>query len=324
MDTHKIIKGLLLLLVIHALVGCAAMKNSTSADPSISDDYSSTTPQELQTITDKDIRMQLLWDAPQGEGPFPTIIVHPGRGETIFELSDILSTLADNGFVAVAAGYQRRNQEKFNKTLLPWRTLDDARRVIDVVRANPMVDGERIGTLGFSLGGAHSLLLAAGSDEVKTAVVYYPMSDFPTWLEEKSRSNIFWRMMMSMWQSKFKSERSPDSTETMEGLLAFYSPINHTRKIDIPLLIIHGDKDRTTPLAHSVSLNQQLIDDGNEQTNLMIMDNASHAFNFRSRGYEEATAEGWKATLNWLSYHLDPDSNFNVALQESELVAGGS
>lgn len=323
MNTTQLIKGFLLLLLIHLLGGCANMKNTHPVTSSVSDN-TSTTAQTLQTITDNDIRMQLLWDVPPGDGPFPTIIVHPGRGETIFELRDILSTLSDHGFVAVAAGYLRRSQDGYSKTLLPWRTLDDAQRVIQAVRANPIVDSERIGTLGFSLGGAHSLLLAAGSDKVKTAVVYYPMSDFPTWIEEKRRSNLIWRIMMGVWRSKFESERTPDSGDTMEGLLAFYSPINHTQKIDIPLLIIHGDKDRTTPLAHSVSLNRQLMEDGNQQTNLIVMDNASHAFNFRSRGYEEATEEGWRATLNWLSYHLDPETSLNVAMRQDEMSSDGS
>lgn len=314
MNIDIVIKSFLLMAALVIQSGCAVMPNPDPVDTSMSYKDQSSHRQELQTFTDNEIRMKLLWHAPHGEGPFPTIIVHPGRGETIFELGEILTTLADNGYAAVAAGYQRRSQDGYGDTLLPWRTLEDTRRVIDAVRSNRIVDRERIGTLGFSLGGAHSLLLAAGSEEIKTAVVYYPMSDFPAWIEEKRNSNLFWRMMMAMWRSRFEADRTPDSSDSMESLLAFYSPINHTQKIDIPLLIIHGDKDRTTPLAHSIELKKQIKEAGNPHTSLMVMDNAAHAFNFRSRSYKEATAKGWDATLNWLSIHLGSKKMLNVAL----------
>lgn len=318
MDIESILKGILIITIIGTLSGCALTQHNNPIEPTPPYMSQSSNRQELQTVTHSDIRMKLLWEIPQGAGPFPTIIVHPGRGETIFELRGILSVLADNGYVAVAAGYQRRKQDSYDKTLLPWCTLADARHVIDAVRLNPLVDGDRIGTLGFSLGGAHSLLLAAGSEQVKTAVVYYPMSDFPAWIEEKRKTNIFWRMMMGLWKSQFEADRPPDTTQSMEELLAFYSPINYTQKINIPLLIIHGDKDRTTPLAHSVDLNQQLKAAGNEQTSLMVMNDAAHAFNFHSRGYKEATEKGWNATLDWLKQHLVIENTFKVALNDSK------
>ncbi|UCE89526.1 MAG: dienelactone hydrolase family protein [Pseudomonadota bacterium] len=277
------------------LVGCAG--------PQVSGDASDTgePSTQVQMVTGEDIQARLLWHYPAGSGPHATVIVHPGRGEDALDMRDTLRALSAQGYLAVALDYKRRVRGEFDAVPLPWRTLEDAQHILEVICDNPRVDATRIGVLGFSLGGAHSLLLAASSPHVKAAVVYYPMSDFSSWFEEKSENSVFWRFMIKRWRAKY-ANNSPNDNITLDELLAFYSPVNHAQRIDAPLLIIHGDRDNTTPLAHSVSFSEKLRAAGNEDTDMMVIKGKGHAFNFRASS--EATAQSWNATLSWLDRHL--------------------
>ena len=221
-------------------------------------------------------------------------------------MRDTLRALSAQGYLAVALDYKRRVRGEFDAVPLPWRTLEDAQHILEVIRNNPRVDTTRIGVLGFSLGGAHSLLLVASSPHVKVAVVYYPMSDFSSWFEEKSENSIFWRFMINRWRAKY-ANNSPNDDISLDALLAFYSPVNHAQRIDAPLLIIHGDRDTTTPLSHSVKFNEKLRSAGNDETDLIVVEGKGHAFNFRASS--TATAQSWSATLRWLERHLGTPSS---------------
>ncbi len=73
----------------------------------------------------------------------------------------VLNDLAEAGYLAVAADYQRWEGNRWRQSLFPWQNPSDPKRVIDLVRAHPDVDPQRIGLLGFSQGGVFTLLIAA-------------------------------------------------------------------------------------------------------------------------------------------------------------------
>lgn len=96
---------------------------------------------------------------PASHGQLPTVIVHPEAGHQASEMRGVLNGLAQAGYLAVAADYQRRVGIRWHGSLFPWQDPRDPRRVIELVRADPSVDPERIGFLGFSQGGVFTLLI---------------------------------------------------------------------------------------------------------------------------------------------------------------------
>lgn len=97
--------------------------------------------------------LRLEWAKPEGEGPFPAVLVHPEAGHTAGEMRGVVKDLARAGYLALAADYRRQQGGVYRDTLFTWRDPDDPRAAFDILRNHPLTDRERIGLVGFSQGG---------------------------------------------------------------------------------------------------------------------------------------------------------------------------
>lgn len=252
------------------------------------------------SIQSGELRGILLWTRPAKPGRYPTVIVHPGLGMEARMLRPVMRSLADAGFVAVAADYFREIDGNYVATIFPWRAPYETETVINIIRAQPMVDWQRIGVLGFSIGGAHSLMLAARSADVSAAVVYYPMTNFIAWKTEKEK-NWFWKLMLSFVRWQYNFEEDANNDETHSELLAQYSATNFSDRINIPTLIIHGSDDSVSPVRDSEVLFQSVSESSPEPVELLTYPGEEHAFNQKK---SEATEQSWRATVEWLNRYL--------------------
>jgi len=115
---------------------------------------------------------------PSGEGqPFPTVIGLYGFGGGSFSMAEPAGQLAERGFAVYLLHYFDRTgfveQEKSAIVLnFPvWmKTLWDA---ISFVEQQPQVDRERMGLVGFSLGGYLAVCGAAIDPRVKAVVEFF-------------------------------------------------------------------------------------------------------------------------------------------------------
>lgn len=252
-----------------------------------------------QEITQVPLRLRLEGAKPIGPGPYPTIIVHPGRGQSAADLRHVVDDFACQGYLAIAVDYLRLIDGSYSSTMFPWRDNTDATRVLDMILNNPWIDRDRVATVGFSLGGAHSLLLAANNPQIKAVVAYYPMSDFVSWVEERKR-HLVWRMAFAFVRNRYNAESPQSNDATHKKLLFEYSAINHAEKISAPVLIIHGDNDSIVPLHHSLQLEQALTRNGTI-SQLLIIDGAEHGFNLPPTS---DTRRSWRTALYWLGRYL--------------------
>jgi dienelactone hydrolase len=237
---------------------------------------------------------------PPGGGPFATVIVHPEGGHTAADMRGIIWDLAGQGYCAVAADYQRRIGGTYRRSLFAWRSVADATAIVDVITQHPEVDPERIAVLGYSQGGVYSLLIAAyAPDRIKAVVSYYPVTDFPHWLDQP-QANPFRRSVFGIIRWFFKRESGAESEEQFQEMLRGASPYYVAESIRAPVLLIHGDRDTTAPVEQSERMAERLARDGHEVT-LLVVPGGVHIFNFR-QGEEAALA--WEATLQWLTRHV--------------------
>jgi dipeptidyl aminopeptidase/acylaminoacyl peptidase len=252
-----------------------------------------------QQLTQAPLQLQLEWVKPMRPGPHPTVIVHPGRGEVAADMIPVLDALAAQGYLAVAVDYLRLIHAEYTATTFPWRDHRDSQQALEMILSNPLVDRERVATLGFSLGGAHSLLLAANNPTIRTVVTYYPMSDFPNWVAER-RSNPLWSMLFAFMRWNYNAESARNSDASHQQLLASYSAINQVEKIRVPVLVIHGDKDGIAPLQDSRRL-VRALSHNNTPSELLVIHDVGHGFNLTR---SEQTTRSWNASLAWLKDHL--------------------
>ena len=107
--------------------------------------------------------LHLVWAKPVDAGPWPTVLVHPDGSATAADMRGVLWALASQGYLAVAADYRQLHDGTYQRTLFPWCEEAEVTTVLEVLRAQPWVDGQRLTALGFSQGGILSLLLTAQS-----------------------------------------------------------------------------------------------------------------------------------------------------------------
>jgi carboxymethylenebutenolidase len=126
--------------------------------------------------------------APDGAGPFPgVVIIHEifGLNENI---RDIARRFASEGYVALAVDLFSGG----NRALCLLRIFQgmlvrplhngvvrQLQMALDAIQAYPMVDGSRIGAIGFCMGGGYALQLACVDGDLRAASVFYGMNPRP-------------------------------------------------------------------------------------------------------------------------------------------------
>ena len=125
---------------------------------------------------------------PEGEGPFPGVVVI----HEIFGMNDnirrIAARFAEEGYAAIAVDLFSTGGRALCMMRLMYGMLvkplkngvvSDLGTAIEYFKLLPEVDGDRIGVVGFCMGGAYALQLACTNHGMKAASVFYGMNPRP-------------------------------------------------------------------------------------------------------------------------------------------------
>lgn len=178
------------------------------------------------------------------------VIVHGGpEGQSLPNFSGLTQYLANNGYAVVVPNV--RGSVGYGKA---YSHLDDVRKrmdsvadlaqVVEWIKAQDDLDGERVAVYGGSYGGFMVLAaLTTYPDLWKAGVDIVGISSFVTFLENTSDYRRAHR------------EAEYGSLQHDRDFLESISPINHIDHINVPLLVIHGANDPRVPLSEA----QQLV-----------------------------------------------------------------
>jgi dienelactone hydrolase len=213
-------------------------------------------------------------------GRFPAVIVLHGTGGNKKQMRPLLDELAQRGIIGVAldARYhgERSRGSGGAKTYVAaitraWRTPAgqpqehpfyydtcwDIWRTIDYLQTRPDVDPNRLGMIGFSMGGIETWLAAAVDERIKAAVPAISVQSFRWSLEHdawQGRARTIQAAHLAAAEDLKESQVNPRVcrelwNKVIPGMLdQFDCPSMLRLFAGRPLLILNGDQDPNCPL----------------------------------------------------------------------------
>lgn len=215
---------------------------------------------------------------PIAPGVYPGVIVIQEWAGIVDHVKEVCMSLARQGYVALAPdlfhGTIGRSPEQ-NRGLsgnvddaVAYRDLSGG---IDYLRGQPFVRGERIGCIGFCMGGRQSLLLACQNKHLAAGVIYY--------------GSIYTRELTA---------KQPKH------------PIDLVPSLACPLQGIFGEADAGIPMEHVGRLREALTRHG-KTFEIHSYPGAQHAFandTNPERYHPQATQDAWAQTLAFYQRYL--------------------
>lgn len=151
--------------------------------------------------------------------------------------------------------------------------IRDARHAIDFICAQPGIDKDRVGILGFSLGGAIAAYVAGKDPRVKTLALWAPAADL---LEEEEQIRS---------ENEIKEVRKYKAVDYYGTLIGRsfikeipkIKPVNVVKKFKGPAIIVHGTEDHSVPLNHSLNF-YNALKTKKQKVERYLIDGADHIF----------------------------------------------
>jgi dienelactone hydrolase len=196
-----------------------------------------------------------------GRPPYPALVLLHGFGRNAWTERHLAELAAASGFkvlVLALRGWLGSGGDSDQGLRQP----DDVVSAIDWLRRLPSVDPGRIGLIGSSMGGQIALLAAARRPAIRCVAALFPPTDLEHWYVANPHMQPYL-----------------DDLTDAAGL-RMRSPIHHVSDIEVPVLLMHGDKDENVPLEQSLRMTETLRNAGKE-AELLIVSGASHFFSVR-------------------------------------------
>ncbi len=237
--------------------------------------------QKAVEIKSRNLTIRGMINTPdQVNGKLPTIIILHGFGGNKmgphFMFVKFSKVLADLGFASVRfdfAGSGESDGEFINMTLSG--ELEDAENILEYVKSLDFVDVERIGVVGFSMGGAVASMLAGihGKD-IKSLCLWSPAGNM---------SEIVINDFIGQGYSEFLN----NGYHEYDGLLIGKKFVEDIKKTDIysiaseyrgDILLLHGSGDEVV----SLNASEKYLETYGDKAKLTVIDGADHLFSRQS------------------------------------------
>lgn len=227
-----------------------------------------------EKVSEKD-SLRAYVSLPAGPGTAPAIVVIQHQGGVDSFVQNMTKRIADAGYVAAAPDLYHRDGPECRDDgptrrarLQDASVIEDVNATVEFLQRHSAVKGDRLGIVGFCMGGRVVYLMASASAKFGAGVAYYG-------------GNIF----------------SPWGTGP--------SPFERTAKIQCPLMGHFGAEDRNPSPEDMRKLDAELTK-FKKAHEFFSYDGAGHAFMDDSRESYRRNADeaSWPRTLQFFARHL--------------------
>ena len=210
---------------------------------------------------------------PNGEGPFPLVVMPHGGpyvSETVDRFDEWSQLLANNGYMVLQPQYRGSQKygldfykSAFIKGSEAGRAMQDDKDdgALYLVKQG-LVDPNRMAMFGWSYGGYAALIAASREDQIYQCVIAGAAVTDPD-------------MQMDYYRYRIEGSQKIEQLTTWDGAV---SPIKEVEKINVPMLVVHGDNDQRVPPEHFDKYIAELDRAGIDYQKL-ILENADHFSN---------------------------------------------
>lgn len=238
---------------------------------------------------------------PEGEGPFPFVVMYHGTGSDRHEAGggyDLLAPkLAEAGIASARFDFAGSGDSPVDYVEYSLTGgMEDGVDVIEYMRGLDQVDNDRLGVLGWSQGGTVAMLTAARVPGIRSLVTWagaVDMSFYAADQYDEAKANGFavvafdWRPSLNFSIDWFDEVRNINITEEMKAY-------------DGAILALAGAKDDVVP---PDTMDPILENAPTEVKRKVIINDADHTFNIFS-GDMTAFDELIDRTVEWFGSTL--------------------
>ena len=232
-----------------------------------------------------DSPMRLYVSEPEGNGPFPAIVVIQNQ-DGVGDFTQIMTRrVAEAGYFAIAPElYHREGEPKtpeqtasIKHSRRDTNVINDIDATINYLRGCANADTGKLGIVGFCMGGRIAFLMSAANKSFKAAVDFYGGGVYSQWGDRPAPSEL-------------------------------------AGNVSCPVQGHFGELDKNPPPEEMRRLDAELTRLGKEHQ-FYFYANAPHGFNRQGwDGYRpEADAASWARTLEFFGKHLGSVSGAKTA-----------
>ena len=219
---------------------------------------------------------------PEAEGKYPAVIVIQEVWGVNSHIQSVADRLPAQGYVGLAPAMFHRegpmtiglHEEMQTALARAGRTTDDnviadVQAAVDYLKAQPFVDGDKIGITGFCFGGRVSFLAASAISGLGASAVFYG-------------------------GGMLQARGGPGP-----------SPLERAGDISVPVLGLFGEEDQNPKMEDVAAIEAELkrLDKTYE---FHMYPGCGHGFHCDGRGSyrREAAVDAWGKALGWFNKHL--------------------
>jgi len=233
---------------------------------------------------------------PQGEGPFPLIVL-PHGGPFVHETviyDEWAQMLANNGYMVLQPqfrGSQGYGMKFYQDAFMQggqggFKMQDDKDDGAMYLVQRGLVDPDRMAMFGWSYGGYAALVAASRSDQIYQCVIAGAAVTDPI-------------MQVNYYRFQLRGTGREEQLRMWDDSV---SPLEEVAKVNVPMLIIHGDVDQRVPIDHAKKYLRALKKNG-KQYKYVELKGADH---FSSTLFYRHQIELYESLIGFLQNDCGP------------------
>lgn len=287
------------------------------------------------TFTNEGIALYGTLSTPtMGEAPYPAVISIWNSGpmdrSALGMFTDIAHTLAEAGFCVLRFDKRGVGQSQgFSLTYDQSEEISDLKCAVDFLKSLPDVDKSRIALLGHSEGGFYAAYLASVDEDIRACIIMSALSSLSPLENDCNKSRKFIKSTLSNDEEYLESaitaitqsrEMIKDKSDWITVLdnrvftkkINFedkYSVLDTVKKVKVPVLILHGNKDNINLAEEAKELGDALAEAGNDNFTIIHFGELNHFFGTvvskpPIKDHIEVDLEALKSISAWLDKNL--------------------